>query len=321
MTRSLSRRNFMASSLIAGMGLATHSPLTHAEPFKTTIKKALITGATTEKGLMPIKEAGFEGVECGAWNVTPAEAEKGRAIAEKCGLRIHSVMRAWVNFNKPAGLEADIESIKTALNAAKGYGADTILMVPCKIGGMPMPQPWEFDIEYDEKTGHIKSVVKGDNTPYQKYIETHNQSADASREAMKKLIPTAEKTGVVIGVENVWNNMWVKPDFAAHFVRQFKSPWIQYYLDIGNHVKYAPPEEWVAAMGKMLVKLHIKDFKLKPDGHGGSFSNIREGSINWPTVRQALEKVKYNGWATIEGSGKVPKDELNKRLDLIIAGK
>ena len=60
-----------------------------------------------------------------------------------------------------------IAKMKTALQAAQGYGATTVLFVPCKIGGMPMPEPWEFDIRFDEKTGHLKQVVAGDNAKYQ----------------------------------------------------------------------------------------------------------------------------------------------------------
>ena len=77
---------------------------------------------------------------------------------------------------------------------------------------MPMPEPWEFDIRFDEKTGHLKQVVAGDNAKYQTYIEAHNHAADATREGVKRLIPTAEKAGVIIALENVWNNLWVKPD-------------------------------------------------------------------------------------------------------------
>jgi sugar phosphate isomerase/epimerase len=64
----------------------------------------------------------------------------------------------------------------------------------------------------------------------------------------------------------------------------------------------------------------VKDFKLKPDGHGGDWAKIRDGSVNWPVVRQALEGVGYSGWMTIEGGG-LSLEEHSKRLDLIIAGK
>ena len=185
---------------------------------------------------------------------------------------------------------------------------------------MPVPKPWQFDIRFDEKTGHLKQVVAGDNAKYQKYIEAHDHAVDTSREGIKRLIPTAEKTGVVIAVENVWNNLWVKPDLLANFVASFNSPWVRAYFDIGNHVKYAPPQDWIRALGKLLVKCHVKDFKLNPDGHGGEFCNIRDGSVDWPAVRKALDEVGYNGWMTIEG-GDLSLEENSKRLDLIIAGK
>jgi hexulose-6-phosphate isomerase len=139
---------------------------------------------------------------------------------------------------------------------------------------------------------------------------------------VKKLIPLAESLGVVIALENVWNNLWVRPAIFKHFVASFKSPWVKAYYDIGNHVKYAPSEEWILTLGPLLAKLHAKDFKLNqadPNGNG-DFVNIREGHVRWPVVRRALDDVGYNGWLTIEG-GNCTLEEHNHRLDLILAGK
>jgi len=186
---------------------------------------------------------------------------------------------------------------------------------------MLMPEAWEFDIEFDPKNGHVTRVVKGDNSKYAQYIEAQNHATDASRKAVEKLIPVAEKTGVVIALENVWNNLWVKPALFANFITSFDNPWVQCYYDIGNHVKYAMPEEWIRALGKSIVKIHIKDFKLKTNGHGGTWAAIRDGSVDWPLVRMELEKVGYNGWMTIEGAHGLSLKEQSQRLDLIIAGK
>jgi hexulose-6-phosphate isomerase len=126
---------------------------------------------------------------------------------------------------------------------------------------------------------------------------------------------------VVIALENVWNNLWVKPAIFRSFVASFKSPWVKAYFDIGNHVKYAAPEEWILQLEGLISKCHVKDFKLNPsDANGeGSFVNIRDGSVRWPVVRAALEKVGYSGWMTIEG-GDLSMAEHNQRLDAIIAG-
>jgi hexulose-6-phosphate isomerase len=291
-----------------------------AAPFKTTLHKALL-GTPNEDALKQWKAAGFEGVEWTKSDVSPQEAAGIRKMVESLGMRVHSVLFGWGKFNEGGpGMNETIEKIETALRAAQAFGADAVLVVPCRTGVTPMPEPWEFDIRFDEKTGHVKQVVAGDNSKYEKYIDAHNHAIDMSREGVKKLIPTAEKTGVVIALENVWNNLWVKPDIAANFVASFDSPWVRAYFDIGNHVKYAPPTDWIRALGKLIVKCHVKDFKLNPDGHGGSFCNIRDGSVDWPAVREALDEIGYNGWLSIEG-GDLSPQEHGKRLDLIVAGK
>ena len=313
----LSRRDFLATSA-AGVGLATLTQA--AEPaFKTKLHKAVIQGHPSEASLKGVKDAGFEGIECGAWGTKPDDAAKAREVAEKVGVRIHSVLRGWANFNNPASVEGDIKSVETALKAAQAYGADAILLVPCRMGGAA-PQPWEFDIKFDDKTGHITQVVAGDNEKFKAYIETHNKSSDASIEAVKKLIPAAEEAKVVIALENVWNNMWVKPGIFKWFVASFNSPWVGAYFDIGNHVKYAPPEEWLRELGPLTVKLHAKDFKLKPDGKDGYWANIGEGSVNWPAVRAEVEKTGKDLWLTNESGGFSPQ-EFSRRFDLINAGK
>jgi len=324
MDDSVTRRNFLAASAAAATATMATGRLgtssVDAAELKTTLHKSLI-GNPTEKTLTDMKEAGFEGIEAGNHGASPQEAEAARKIAEKLGMRIHSVLYGWANFNKPESVEKDLASVETALRAAQGFGAGAVLLVPCRIDGVAMPEAWEFDIEFDEKTGHIEKVVAGDNGPYKDYIDAHNHATDTSKEAVKRLISTAEKTGVIIALENVWNGLWVKPAIFQNFIASFDSPWVQCYFDIGNHVKYAMPEEWIRVLGKLIVKCHVKDFKLNPDGHGGKFCDIREGSIDWPLVRRELDKIGYNGWMTIEGSGGLSLEERNKRLDLIIAGK
>jgi hexulose-6-phosphate isomerase len=304
----VNRRSFLVTSTAAGLGLVAAGQL-GAAPFKTTLHKAMCIGQpkqeTLEQTFTALKDAGIEGVEPSAGKTTPEEAAAVRKLADKIGIRIHSVMGG----GSPNGLRV-----------AAAYGADAVLHVPGGVGKVPMPEPWEFDIEFDEQNGHLTRVVKGDNEKYKEYIAAHNRSMDAAREYVKKLIPVAEETKVVIALENVWNNFCVKPSIFKWMVASFKSPWVQAYFDVGNHVKYiTPPEVWIREFGSLLAKVHIKDFKLNPDNRGGSFVHPRDGSINWPAVRRALDDAGYNGWLTVEDGG-LPFAEFNKRLDLIIAG-
>ena len=306
------RRGFLISSAAVGGGLLAARHL-GAAPGKTGLHKAVILRKVTEDALKKLKDAGFEGVEGGT--VPVDEAKKAREIAEKLGMRIHSVIGGGA----------------AGLRACQAYGGDALLHVAGGVSAKPMPDPWEFDIEFDGKTGHITRVVKGDNEKFKTYIEAHNHSMDAARESTKKLIPIAEETRVVIALENVWNNFCVRPEFFKWFVASFQSPWVKAYFDIGNHVKYSvvlkdgkpqtvyPPETWIRTYGPLLAKIHMKDYKIGADGKSGNFCGIGQGSVNWPAVRQALADVGYNGWLTDETGGAWP--DLGKRFDLVIAGK
>jgi L-ribulose-5-phosphate 3-epimerase len=258
-----------------------------------------------------------------------------KAAADAVGLRIHSVIRGSAAFNSPKQEEVDQSFAVTedALRAAEVYGADAVLLVPCRIsamtpggfgqkGGILMPRPWEFQVEFDQKSGHLTRVVYGDNAPYAEYIRAQNHAIDTSTVMVKRLIPLAEKTRVVIALENVWNHLWVTPAHFRHFVASFQSPWVRAYYDIGNHVKFGPPESWILTLGSFLAKVHVKDYRVSPsdvDGQG-AFVNLGEGSVRWPIVRKALDDVGYSGWMTIEAPIKISLTEQVARLDAIFRG-
>lgn len=303
--RQSNRREFLKTSTAAILGIMSAGRL-EAVPFKTVLHKAMYIGEPKEDLFQSLKDAGFEGIETRAAKLTPEEAKVIREKAEKAGIRIHSVMGG----GSPNGLRV-----------AAAFGADAVLHVPGGVRDVQMPEPWEYDIEFDAANGHLIRVVQGDNGKYKAYIETHDRSMDSARAYVKSLIPVAEETKVAIALENVWNNFCVKPSIFKWLVASFKSPWVKAYFDVGNHVKYlTPPEVWIREFGPLLAKVHIKDFKLNPDNHGGKFVHPRDGSINWPAVRQALDDAGYNGWLTIEDGG-ISYPEFNQRLEMIIAGK
>jgi hexulose-6-phosphate isomerase len=319
-----SRRGFLMASAAAGAASLLPTSMTAADELKGKLRKAMIIHAVTEKALEPLKAAGFEGVETNYYAATEDEAANLKKNADKMGMRIHSVMRGWAEFNSsdPKKVDASLEDTRKALRAAKAYGADDILLVPCRVGDIPMPSPRDFDIEFDEKTGHCSRVVAGDNSMYEAYIAAQNRSTDMSRIAVEKLIPLAEELKIIIALENVWNNLWVQPAFYKNFVASFNHPYVKSYFDIGNHVKYAktPVQDWIKILGPLIVRLHIKDYKLTVDGKNETFCHPRDGSIEWPAVRKALSDVGYDGWASIEDAG-LPLDEFARRFDLIAEGK
>ena len=66
-------------------------------------------------------------------------------------MRIHSVLRGWMEFNSEDSDKVSRLATEDALRAAQAYGADAVLLVPCRISGMKMPAPREFAIEFDPR--------------------------------------------------------------------------------------------------------------------------------------------------------------------------
>jgi hexulose-6-phosphate isomerase len=86
-------------------------------------------------------------------------------------------------------------------------------------------------------------------------------------------------------------------------------------------------ENWIQALGKRIVRIHVKDFSAKP-AEPGSKGNTRpkllEGDTNWPAVMAALDKAGYGGWAITEQPANQAADvetarEMVQRLERIFA--
>ena len=304
---SIKRRDFLVAGALglaaAGLPSLARGAEEGAAPFKTVLKKALIRPRLTPEVVKVLKDNGYPGVELQDKKVTEAEARAARRLAEDEGVRIHSFMGGWFEFNAkdPAKRREAIDLAKHNLHLAAAYGAPVILIVPGRVGGIKMPKPSEFKLAFDPQTLTLARAADAD---YPEYVQAQNDATKYAQDAVWELVPLAAELGVVIGLENVWNNLWVKPDFAAAFIRSFKVATVKAYLDLGNHERYAPAEKWVEALSDQIVKLHIKDFKVdRAAKNEGAFVRIGEGSIDWRRVRRMIEFVGYNGWVSIESSG------------------
>lgn len=307
---NFSRRGFLnmiaASGFVSGIPAVGQASDVREKPVATVLDKALIALIADDNTCERIAKAGFSGVELRKKGVSVAQALEGRRTAEKHGIRIHSLMGGGADFNNPApkARRQSIETMKQRLQVAAAYGASTMLLVPCRVDDGVVPKPSQFKIEFDPRTLRITAVVEGDNKPFASYIEAQNKATELTRDAVNQIIPTAAREGVIIALENVWNNLWVMPDFAAAFVRSFDSPWVKAYFDLGNHVRYTPTEQWLRTLGSSIVKLHIKDFKIdRTKKNDGDFVPLGKGSIDWKSVRGVINEIGYNGWVTIEENG------------------
>lgn len=298
-----SRREFLGQSGAALAVLAAAAPLKGmaadaAPASKRSIKKAIMFATVGGKGsvlekMQAVKAAGFEGVEPMS-HMSQDEVVKG---LEATGLKAASVCCAthWhdtLTHNSAAVRDKGLEGLKQALRDAKRYGATSVLLVP----------------------GVVSKEVS--------YADAWTRS----QEQIRKAIPLAEELQVKIAIENVWNNFLLSPLEAAHFVDEFKSPWVGWHFDIGNVIHYGWPEQWITTLGKRISRLHIKEYSRdKSDKQGrwaGFNAKFLEGSNDWPRVMKALDEIGYSGWGIAEqGGGDSPEGlkDLADRMDKIFA--
>ncbi len=292
---SMGRREFLArtgavaaGAAVLGAGLNAQAQDTSYTPFK----KAVITGMLPKDLSFPdkftlAKKCGFDGVESPPV-ADLAEAETIGKQARDAGLRVHSIIYGgWgapLSDPDPAVQEKGKNEIDHALHCAKAMGADNILLVP--------------------------AVVKANV----RYIEAYERS----QKNIRSLIPLAEELGVIIAVEEVWNDFLLSPLEFARYVDEFDSPWVRAYFDVGNIVAFGYPQDWIRTLGKRIVKVHLKDFKRDTR----EWVNLMEGSVDWPEVRKAFSEVGYDGWVTAELSGgeETYLRDLSERISKISAG-
>ncbi len=294
----MNRRTFLSTTAAAASVLA---PASQAAGSRLPIKKAVLLSmlpaslSMTDRFALA-KEVGFEEVEAPQTD-DQARAEEIAKAASAAKIRIHSVMNGdhWrfpLSSGDPETVAKSMRAMRTSLRNAKLWGADTVLLVPAVVN----PQ-----------------------TSYQ-------QAWDRSRKQINELLPEAEKLKVIIAVEEVWNKFLLSPLEFAHYVDEFKTPWLRAYFDVGNVVLYSYPQDWIRTLGKRIVKLHFKDFKFQSNPQTkkreAEFVNLGEGEIDWKEIHTALADIGYRGSATVELSGG-ERDylaDVSKRFDKILEG-
>lgn len=295
------RRDFLRAAGAATAAVAAGAAFAPTAGPPVRLKKAIkygmaggVKGTHAEK-FAAIKKLGFQGVEIDS----PSGLNLDELVAARdaTGLVIHGVVdsvhwRDTLSHPDEAVRARGLAALRTAIGDAKTVGADTVLLVP--------------------------GVVNKD--------VTYEQCFERSSAEVKKAIPDAEKAGIKIAIETVWNNFITKPEQLVEYVDQFRSPWVGAYFDISNMLKYGvPAETWVRKLGKRMLKFDFKGYsvelaKAKGNEGAGFGAKIGEGSENWPEVLKACAEVGYNSWATAEVGGGDEKwlADVSARMDKVL---
>ncbi|MGC8760113.1 MAG: sugar phosphate isomerase/epimerase family protein [Bryobacteraceae bacterium] len=295
----MNRRDFFA---VTAAGAAAAQTAQGRLPIRKGIYWSMLPSKlSVEERFALAKECGFQSIELPTMD-EPSQVEEALAASRKTGVPIHSVMNRdhWkfpLSSPDPAVVEKCVHGIETSIRNAKAWGAETVLLVP---------------------------AVVNPETSYR-------EAWDRSTAQIRKLLPMARESRVIIGIEEVWNKFLLSPLEMAQYVDQFQSPWVRAYCDVGNMVLYGYPQDWIRTLGKRIVKVHLKDFAWRTYTIPGDppqrkrvpeFVDLREGEIDWKAVYRALHEIGYRGDATVElrGGDAEYLKEVSRRVDLILEG-
>ncbi|HJX96368.1 MAG TPA: sugar phosphate isomerase/epimerase family protein, partial [Candidatus Acidoferrum sp.] len=237
------------------------------------------------------RDVGFEVVQA---PTTPDhhEAEEIKKAADTANIRIDSVMNMdhWkypLSSSDSAVVAKSMEGMKTSLHNAKLWGSDAVLLVPAVVNAQT----------------------------------SYRDAWTRSQTEIRKLMPMAAELKVVIALEEVWNKFLLSPLEMAKYIREFESPWIKAWFDVGNVVLYGYPQDWIRTLGKSVYKVHLKDFKRKENGY--AWVNLGDGDVDWAAVRLAFAEIGYAGSAIAEldGGDEAYLRDVSRRIDrLLISG-
>jgi hexulose-6-phosphate isomerase len=301
----MNRKNFIKSAALVTCAAAIipqtlSASVSQAEVTgKVTLKKSLGFGmikedlSLTDKFKL-VKDLGFDGVELNS----PVDFDKSEILEAKIksGIELPSVVNKdhWqkpLSDPDPEVRKQCIQSIAKSLQDVKDLGGDTVLVVP----------------------GVVNEKV------------SYEQAYNTALHSIRELIPYAEKTGMQIALENVWNNFLLSPVEAKRFIDEINHPLVGWYFDIGNILRYGWPEHWIRTLNSRIMKLHIKGFSrelMNTKGLWEGFKvNLLEGDNNWPVVMKAVSEINHKGgWLTAEvnGGDRTRLKDISVRMDKIL---
>lgn len=240
-----------------------------------SVKDGLAHKASIDAAMDEAKAAGFAGIELAVGldgPLTPetdeATCRRYRKSADDKGLIVQTLASgmSWAvcpSSDDPGTRRKALDIHAKALQRARWLGCDAMLFVP---GAVKIP--WDAS---------FKPV-------------SYDLAVRRAREAIDHLLPVAEKHGVSLCVENVWNGLFPSPMEWIELIDSYGSDRLGMYFDVGNFLAYHQhPPHWIALLGPRIKRIHIKDYSAKE-----GFVDLLKGDVPWADTMAALRAIGYD---------------------------
>ena len=225
------------------------------------------------------KEHGYDAVELAVseggpfgLDVTEARCREIRAEADAAGIRLPSLASGlyWSRSLGDADPEARAraaDDLRRMIGISAWLGATTLLIIPGAVDVFFLPD---------------------------RPAQPHDEVLRNAEAGLREVLPLAEAHGVRLGIENVWNRLFLTATELRDFIDRIGSPNLGSYFDVGNALPFGYPEDWIRTLGRRIVGVHFKDFR-RAVGTAEGFVDLLEGDVDWPVVVAALEEIGYAG--------------------------
>lgn len=296
----INRRNFLQAGALAAAGTAlagctTGETSTPAEGVKKNIRHNPIGVSTYSfwqfnkpKGEPPLEEIidhaaamGFDGVELLLVQMASEETSylnmlKKRAFHSGLDLMGFSTHQGYV-YPEPEKRQENIDLTIHQIELAYQLGIPTMRINTGR---------WGTSKDFDELMVNrgIEPTIEGytDEDGFKWVIDS-----------LEKIMPTAEKCGVVLGLENHWG-LGRTVEGVKRIVDAIDSPWLKVTLDTGNFLE--DPYDRLEQLAPDTYLMQAKTYY-----GGGKWYSL---DLDYPRIGEIMRKANYKGYISLEMEGK-----------------
>ena len=292
----MDRRSFLVSSAVLGLGAAGATAQSPESPKSTpdAPRRGNLIGVSTysfwhfEEKIVKVEdcitmaaEMGFDAVEILEVQMhtkEPASLHKLKRLGltsglSLCGLSTHQSFLS----PKPEKRKVGIDTTVASIELAYALGIPTVRI---------NTGTWGTSKDFDDLMKH-----RGIETPLPGYSD--EDAFPWVIESIEKCLPTAEKCGVVLGLENHWG-LARTPAGLLRIVDAVKSPWLGVTLDVGNFLE--DPYDKLEAVAPRATHVHAKTYF-----GGGVWYTL---DLDYARIAAILRKANYRGFISLEYEGK-----------------
>jgi hexulose-6-phosphate isomerase len=245
-----------------------------------SMKEGMAGTHSIEAALADAKAAGFDGLELAiategalTTDATEAECAEIRKKIDASGVIVKTTASGVAWGLSPTSNDPDVRAKSNELYAR-------MLQITAWLGC--------------EALLYLPAVVRSPICPDE--CVRYDTAIERAHENIKQLGDVAQKVGVDLCIENVWNGFLLSPLEFAQFIDDCDNDRVGVYFDVGNLLGYHQhTPHWIEMLGARIKRVHIKDFKEEFDWKGGyHFCRLLEGDMAWPETMAALRAIGYD---------------------------